>query len=115
MLKIFSLLMDAQNRYGSFHGQGRLLYIFPLLRSLSLKTASLGDNTALHAPETALTDELSPEVDTFIDEFCSALGYADSSEEDASYGIISALSLLPALGEPHLLAVVETLATRRVS
>jgi hypothetical protein len=103
MPKIFSLLMDAQERYGSFRGKGRLLCIFPLLHSLSLKTAPLGDNTIAHASETALGDEVSPEVDTFIDDFCSVLGYISSSYEDASQGILSTLSVLPVLGEPHLL------------
>jgi hypothetical protein len=103
MPKIFSLLMDAQKRCGSFYGKGCLLCIYPLLHNLSMKTAPLGDNTAVHAPETALTDELSPEVDTFIDGFCSLLVYY-SSDDDASYGIVSTLSLLPALGESHLLA-----------
>jgi hypothetical protein len=103
MQKIFSLLMDAQKHYGSFSGKGRLLCLFPLLRSLALKTAPLGDNTAMHALETDLTDELLPEVHTFIDNFCSDLGYR-TSDENANYGIVSTLSLLPILGEPHLLA-----------
>jgi hypothetical protein len=105
MKKIFSLLMDAQKRYGSFRDKGHLLCILPLLRSLALKMALRGDNTATRVAETVLTDEVSPEADTFIDDFCSQLGSDYSSDpEHVIHGIVAALSLLPALGDPHLLA-----------
>ena len=70
MPRIFSLLMHAQKLAGSFRGQGRLLYIFPLLRSLSLKTAPLGDNTAVNGLETNFNNHLSPQLESFIDDFC---------------------------------------------
>jgi hypothetical protein len=105
MPKIVSLLMDAQQRYGSFSGKGRLLCIFPLLHSLYLKTASLGDDTAVHVLETSLNYKLSPELDLFVQAFCSELDYwEDSFDGDASYGVVSLLSLLPALGQSHLVA-----------
>jgi hypothetical protein len=101
MPKIFSLLMDSQKQHGSFYGNGRLLCIYPLLHSLSLKTASLGDNTVVHALEMNLSDELSPELELFISSFCSELPWTYG---DTSYGVISVLSLLPALHEFHLVA-----------
>jgi hypothetical protein len=105
MPKIFSLLMDAQKRYGSHCGKGRLLCIFPLLRSLSSKTAPLGDDTAVHALETNPKNELSPELDLFINAFCSEIyAWSHSWDEDVSYGVVSVLSLLPALRESHLVA-----------
>jgi hypothetical protein len=105
MPKIYSLLMDAQKHHGSFRGKGRLLCIYPLLHSLSLKTAPLRDNTAVHVLETHLNNELSPELDLFIDNFCSELvTWRYELDSDASYGVVSVLSLLPALGESHLVA-----------
>jgi hypothetical protein len=104
MRKIFSLLMDSQTQYGSFYGKGRLLCIFPLLRSLSLKTAPLGDDTAVHALETNPKNELLPELGSFIDGFCSELPYNPWLYEDTNYGVVSVLSLLPALGDSHLVA-----------
>jgi hypothetical protein len=106
MQKIFSLLMHAQKgHYRPFNHEMRLLYIFPLLRNLSLKTAPLGDNTAAHALETNLNNEISPELELFIDDFCyelywksSYFGWVDS------YGAVSVLSLLPTLRESHLVA-----------
>jgi hypothetical protein len=105
MPKIFSLLMDAQKRYGSFYGKGCLLCIYPLLHNLSLKTAPPVDNTAVHVLEMNLNNEISPELDLFIQVFCSQLDlWEDFLDEDVSYGFVSVLSLLPALGESHLVA-----------
>jgi hypothetical protein len=110
--QIFSLLMDAQKRYGSFHGIGRLLCIYPLLCSLSLKMAPLWDNTAVHVLETNLNIGLSPEQELFINTFCSELR-KDILYRNANYGVASALSLLAALHESHLAAekIVRRLQT----
>jgi hypothetical protein len=105
MPKIFALLMHVQKHYGSFRNKVRLLCIFPLLHSLSLKTALIGDNTAVHVLETNLNNGLSPELDSFIDAFCSEINYYRRFlDEDASYGVVSALSVLPALIDAHLVA-----------
>jgi hypothetical protein len=105
MPKIYSLFMDTQKRYGTFHGKERLLSIFPLLHSLSLKTAPLGDSITVHALETNHNNDLSPELDLFIQAFCRQLNYRGYSlVEDVHYGVVSILSLLPALGESHLVA-----------
>jgi hypothetical protein len=104
MPKIFSLLMGAKERYGSFYYNRGLLCILPLVCSLSLKMAPLGDNTAVHALGTSLNDELSPELDSFIDAFCSVLPYGLLRNEDANHGVFMVLSLLPALSESHLVA-----------
>jgi hypothetical protein len=105
MPKIFSLLMDAQKRYGSFRGKGCLLCIFPLLCSLSLNTAPLGDDNAVHVLETSLNNELSPELDLFVNAFCSHLYTSRYDlDGDVSYSVVSVLSLLPALRESHLVA-----------
>jgi hypothetical protein len=95
MPKIFSLLIQA--RLG-LADEVHLLVILSLLRSLSSKTPLLGDNTAVHA-ETDFTDELSPELDTFNETFCyyDRYYYGDI----ANYGLVSILSLLPALNHPH--------------
>jgi hypothetical protein len=105
MPKIYSLLMDAQKRYGTFREKGCLLCIYPLLHSLSFKTTPLGDDTAVHGLETNRNNEPSPELDVFIQAFCSNVDlWRDYLDGDASYGVVSVLSLLPALGKSHLVA-----------
>ena len=104
MPKIFYLIIQARHM---LNDKVRLLHILPLLRSLSLKIAPLGRNTAVHALETNPNNEISPELELFIDTFCSRLDYwGDSRDEpeDTSYGVVSVLSLLPALRESHLVA-----------
>jgi hypothetical protein len=101
MPKIFSFLKETHDRYVSFYGTGGLLCIFPLVCSLSLKMAPLADNTAVHALGTSLNDELSPELELFIDTFCSERPWR---YQDTNYGITSILSLLPALHESHRVA-----------
>jgi hypothetical protein len=105
MMRIFSLLI--QTEYGGDPDKVRLLFTLPLLRSLVLKTALPGDNTtAVHAPETGLTNELSPELDEFIHVCCERLEDRGNSiqDEEANCIIVSVLSLLPALSQSHLAA-----------
>ena len=88
-----------------FKGRMRLLCIFPLLQSLSLKTVLLKDNTPVHTLEVDPNNELSSELNLFIDAFSSEIKYyRDSLDEDASYRVVSILSLLPALSQSHLAA-----------
>jgi hypothetical protein len=105
MPKIFSLLKEAYHHYQSFDVRGGLLCIFPLVCSLSLKTAPLTDNTAVHALETSFNNELSLELNLFVDAFCSELdAWSHQLDVDVSYGVVSVLSLIPALRESHQVA-----------
>jgi hypothetical protein len=58
----------------------------------------------VHALGTSLNDELSPELDSFISAFCSVLPYELLDDEDANHGVVTVLSLLPALRESDLVA-----------
>jgi hypothetical protein len=105
MLRIFSLLIGTE--YGGDPDKVRLLFTLPLLRSLLLKTTLPGDNNTVRAPETDLTNELSPELDAFISVCCDRLRkYRGGSiqDEEANCIIVSVLSLLPALSQSHLVA-----------
>jgi hypothetical protein len=97
-LKIFTLFIQA--RY--FNNHVRLLHILPLIRSLSLKSAPLEDNTAVGELDTNLTKEISLELDALIEAVCSRFySYID---KEANYGVVSLLSLVATLDQSHLAA-----------
>ena len=72
----------------------------------SLNWVVLGPKpAAVLALETNLNNELSPELESFIVDFCSQLDdWKYSLDGDACYGVVSVLSLLPDLCESHLVA-----------
>jgi hypothetical protein len=100
--KIFSLFIQAGG--SGFRDKVRLLRILPLLRSLSSKTVPPGYNTAVRTLHTDLTNELSPDLDAFIEAFGSALDAWRNVLNEDNYRIVSILSLLTTLGHSHLVA-----------
>jgi hypothetical protein len=105
-LKIFTLFIQAV----SFSDRVRLLHILPLLRSLPSKPAPFEDNTAVGELKANLIKEIAPDLDAFIEAFCSILISSDdyifgiARDEKHNYGIVSILSLLKTLDQPHLAA-----------
>jgi hypothetical protein len=104
--KMFSLLIAART---SFDDPVRVICIFPLLCSLFSKAAPHRDNAAVHATEIIGTiDEISPELDAFIEDVCSQLELCRPRSHflapEPNPQIVSVLSLLPALSEPSLTA-----------
>jgi hypothetical protein len=101
-LKIFTLSIQA-----GYFSTGRLLHILPLLRSLFVKRAPFGDHTAVGELVNMvdnLTQEISPEMDAFIEAVCSEFStYEDDWEADYAE-VVSLLSLLTTLGQSHLAA-----------
>jgi hypothetical protein len=105
--KMFSLLLRARH---SVDDVVRFLCIFPLLCNLfSLKASPRKDNGAVHATEIiGTTDEISPELEVFIEVVCSQLEHCkrrlDFDAEESNFRIVSVLSLFPALSEPSITA-----------